>query len=96
MKKILNFLIQEIKIIRIYFALKRKIKSFKNTKNKPIILFEFNNYAASQIEGYYFISNILKKKIMKLRVFIMVMVLKHHLEEVFPTFLNGKLKSFYH
>lgn len=69
MKKIFNFLIQEIKIIRIYFTLKKKIISFRNTKDKPIILFEFNNYPASQIGGYYFISNILKNKNYEIKSF---------------------------
>ena len=94
MKKILNFLIQEIKIIRIYFALKRKIKSFKNTKNKPIILFEFNNYAASQIGGYYFISNILKKKDHEIKSFYNGYGVKTPFRRSISNFFKWKIKKF--
>ena len=49
------------KLFNIYFALKKKVLPFSAHKRKPLILFEFSNYAASQIGGYYFISELLKK-----------------------------------
>lgn len=93
MKKILDFLIQEIKIIKIYFVLKKKIESFKNFKNKPIILFEFNNYPASQIGGYYFISKILKKKNFEIKSFYNGYGVKTHFKKNFLDILKWKFKK---
>mgnify|MGYP006074144631 CR=1 FL=1 len=94
MKKIFNFLIQEIKIIRIYFVLKKKIVSFKNTKDKSIILFEFNNYPAAQIGGYYFISNILKKKNYEIKSFYNGHGVKTPFKKSYADLFKWRLKKF--
>ena len=94
MKKILDLLIEEIKMIRIYFLLKKKITSFKNSKDKPIILFEFNKYPAAQIGGYYFISNLLKRKKLEVKSFYNGYGVKTPFTRSFLGILKWKLKKF--
>ena len=95
MKRIINFLLVEIKLFSIYFALKKKILPFLAYKNKPIILFEFNNYAASQIGGYYFISELLKKESLEVKGFYNGYGVKTPFKESFLESFKWKFKQFF-
>ena len=95
MKRMLNFLITEIKLLRVCFLLKKKISSFKSSKNEPIILFEFNNYAAAQIGGYYFISNLLKIKNFDIKCFYNGYAIKSPFIRSFSNSLKWTFKKFF-
>ena len=95
MKRIINFLLIEIKLFNIYFALKKKVLPFSTHKRKPLILFEFSNYAASQIGGYYFISELLKKEKLEVKGFYNGYGVKTPFKKSFLESFKWKIKQFF-
>ena len=95
MRRLIELLLTEIKIFKICFFFKKKILPLKVSKDNPIILFEFNNYGASQIGGYYFISNLLKKKNFDIKCFYNGYAVKTPFIKNFSLLLKWKLKNFF-
>lgn len=95
MKRFINLLLTEIKLYKVYFNLKKKVRPFNLNKNKSLILFEFSNYSASQIGGYYFISHLLKKEKLDIKGFYNGYGVKTPFRNHFMESLKWKIKNIF-